>query len=285
IDPATLNIDPAEVARRITPQTKAIMPVHYAGQPCDMDELDDLARRHRLLVIEDAAHAVGARYKGQPIGSARERVAVFSFYAIKNLTTGEGGMLVTGRQDLAERARALSDHGLSRDSWKRYTSEGSWRYDVVAPGFNFHMTDIQAALGLHQLQRLEGFLEHRARIARAYDGLLQEHPALAIPEVRQDRRHARHLYPVLVRQERLRVGRDAVIEALRRENVGTSVHFQPVHLFSYYRERFGFQPGDFPQAERAGATEISLPLHTRMSEEDAQRVAEALLRVLDHFRR
>ena len=230
-----LNLDPAAVERRLTPRTRAILPVHYGGQPCRMDELLTLARAHNLLVIEDAAHAPGASYKGRPVGSLGDATC-FSFYAIKNLTTGEGGMLTTNDAVIAEKARLLRSHGLSTDAWKRYTEAGNAFYDVVMPGFNYRITDIQAAIGRGQLARLEAINAARAHLAALYSERLNREPAVETPSVRPEVGHAWHLYPLRLRLDRLRIDRDAFDAELRGRGIGTSVHFIPIHYHAFYRD-------------------------------------------------
>lgn len=278
------NIDPVEVERRISPRTKAIVPVHYSGQPCRMDELLALARTHGLRVIEDAAHAVGAQYHGRPVGVLSD-AAVFSFYVIKSITTGQGGMLTTDDEQLAERVRLLSLHGLSRDAWDRYSSGGSWAYQVLAPGFNYVMTDIQAAIGIHQVKRIAAYQQRRVHLAAEYDRLLTGVPEVIRPPVRDDDLvHPWHLYPIRLDPHRSPVSRDDCIEELRARGIGTSVHFIPVHLHPYYRETLGLRPGDFPVAERVFEGLISLPLYPRMQDADVERVATALREIIDSRR-
>jgi len=279
------NIDPAEVERRITPRTKVLLPVHYGGQPCRMDAIMDCARRHGLSVVEDAAHAIGARYGDTMIGTIGD-VTAFSFYAIKNLTTAEGGMATTDRDDLAEKMRLLSLHGISKDAWKRYTSEGSWYYEVLFAGFKYNMTDIQAALGIHQLAKLERFIETRGRYAAMYDAAFDDLPEITIPRVNEGLRHAWHLYVIQLNLEHLTLNRAEFIEALRAENIGTSVHFIPVHLHPYYRERFGYRRGDYPRAEGIYDRIVSLPLYPKMTPDDVQYVIATVRRVVsDHRKR
>ena len=269
------NIDPEQVERRITPRTKALLPVHYAGLPCRMDELLALARRHGLRTIEDAAHALGARYRDRPIGALSD-ASVFSFYPIKNITTGQGGMLTTDDGELAERVRLLSLHGLSKTAWDRYSERGSWAYQVLAPGFNYSMTDIQAAIGIHQLARLEAIQARRTHLAHRYDELLADLPELIRPPVRDDAVHAWHLYPIRLDLERLRIGRDEFIEALRERGIGTTVNFIPIHFHPYFRETLGLCPGDYPVTEAIFAGFVSLPLYPRMVDADVERVAGAI---------
>ncbi len=280
VTPDTLNLDPADVARKITPRTRAIVPVHYAGHPAAMDEVLELARAHGLRVIEDAAHALPARYRGRRIGTIGD-ITAFSFYATKNLTTGEGGMLTTADQAIAERLQTRRLHGMSRNAWRRYSTQGAWRYDVAYPGFKYNMTDIAAAMGLVQLRRLPELDHRRRHLAALYAELLAGTPQLQLPVARPEVEHAWHLYVVRMRPERLRVHRDEVIELLKAEGIATSVHFIPLHLFSYYSNAFGYRPEDFPVATAAAETILSLPLFTLMADEDVRYVAATLRRILD----
>ena len=279
----TLNIDPAAVERAITPRTRALLPVHFAGHPAELDALWALARQHGLAVIEDAAHSLPAAYRGRPIGSGANPVA-FSFYATKNLTTGEGGML-TGSAEFLERARVLSLHGMDRDGWKRYAKGGNWFYEIVAPGFKYNMTDIQAAMGLAQLRRLDAMQRRRREVVSLYHDALRDEEAVELPVERGHVEHAWHLYVVRLRLDRLRIDRDQVIRELTARNIGTSVHFIPVHLHPWYRERYGFVPGQFPVAYASYLRTISLPLHPGLTDEDAGDVTDAVLDVVERFRR
>jgi dTDP-4-amino-4,6-dideoxygalactose transaminase len=279
VSDADYNIDPAHVQEKITPRTKAIMPVHYAGLPCPMDELLKIAAHHGLAVVEDAAHALGAQYRGRPIGAIGD-AAVFSFYPIKPITTGQGGMLTTNNADLAERAQLLSLHGLSKGAWDRYGAKGSWAYEVLAPGFNYVMTDVQAAIGIHQLERAETFQSRRTHLARLYDRLLEDLPEVSLPPRRSDSIHCWHLYPIRLHVDRLTIDRSAFIEALRERGIGTSVHFIPAHYHPYFRERLQLQDGDFPVAERVFEGLCSLPLYTRMQDADVERVAGAVREII-----
>lgn len=278
------NIDPIEIERHITSRTKAILPVHYSGQPCQMNDILACAHEHKLRVIEDAAHAIGARYRGRRVGTIGD-VTAFSFYAIKNMTTAEGGMLTTDDDELAEKMRLFSLHGISKDAWKRYTSEGSWYYEVVLPGYKYNMTDIQAALGIHQLARLERFLECRRTYASMYNEAFGAIPGIQVPVVHADVRHAWHLYVIKLELECLTINRAQFIEALRAEKIGTSVHFIPVHLHPYYRDRFGFKRGDYPRAERAYDRIVSLPLNPKMTERDVEDVIGAVTGILCRHRK
>jgi len=282
------NVTPEAIETAITPNTKAIIPVHYGGQACDLDAIYEIAAHYNLAVIEDAAHAVGATYHGYKIGSDAlqrkfpyvKRVCVFSFYATKNMTTGEGGMITTTDDELAEKMRLLTLHGMNRDAWKRYTSSGSWYYEVVIPGYKYNMTDIQAALGIHQLRRLDSFIEKRQYYARLYDEAFVNLPEVETPITYPDRNHVYHLYVVRLNLDQLSVDRAQFIEELRARNIGASVHFIPVHLHPFYQGRFGYKRGDLPKAEAIYDRIISLPLYPRMTEEDVQDVIRAVYQVV-----
>ena len=277
VEPDTLNIDPSRIEKAITPRTKCLMPVHFSGQPCDMDPLLWLARKHGLKVVEDAAHAVAASYRGRMVGTIGDLTA-FSFYATKNLTTAEGGML-TGEPKLLEHARVLSLHGMSKDAWRRYGQGGSWFYEVIAPGFKYNMTDIQASIGLQQLRRLDGFQRRRREIAAAYSREFSKHPYFQTPTERPDVVSSWHLYVLRLNRKTLRIGRDTFIEELAALNIGASVHFIPIHLHPYYRTKYAYEPGDFPIAFANYHRTISLPLHPKLTDSDVQDVIDAVLRV------
>jgi dTDP-4-amino-4,6-dideoxygalactose transaminase len=279
VSPDTLCIDPARVADAITPRTKAILPVHYTGHPSEMRPLLDLARAHNLYIVEDAAHSLPATYEGQKIGSIGDFTA-FSFYATKNLTTAEGGML-TGRADLMDRARMLSLHGMSRDAFKRYSAEGSWFYEIVEPGFKYNMTDIQAALGLIQLKRLESMQARRREIVKRYIAAFADIDAIQTPIERDNVQHAWHLYVLRLHLEQLTINRARFIEELKERNIGTSVHFIPVHLHPYYRDKYGWQPDDFPVALREYQRLISIPLYPRLTDSDVEDVVAAVRDVVE----
>lgn len=284
VEPDTLNLDPERVEERITPKTRAIMPVHFAGHPCEMDALMKVARRHGLAVIEDAAHAVGADYHGCKAGALGD-VAAFSFYATKNLTTGEGGMVTTNDEELAQKVRVLRLHGISQDAWKRYGAEGYRHWELICPGYKYNMFDLQAALGIQQLKKLEGFREIRKRYVEMYDEAFRDLPEI-VPLVRRERiKAAYHLYVVLVRTEKLKASRDEIINVLQAENIGTGVHFRAVHLYPFYGDNYGFRRGDFPQAEYASDRVLSLPLFIDMTEEDISDVIAALRGAIIRYRR
>ena len=274
IEPSTYTLSVEDVEQKITHRTKAIIPVHYAGHPCRMHEIVDLAAANGLKVIEDAAHAVGTLYDSRHVGSIGD-VTSFSFYATKNLTTGEGGMVTTDDESLAERIRSLSLHGLSADAWARYSQPSSWQYVVSEPGFKYNMADIQAALGLHQLRKLEQFTQRRRRIAETYRSRLGNLD-LVLPVEEEYARHTYHLYPILVEG----IERSDFIERMTDRGIGTSVHFSPLHLQPYYRDTFGYKKGDFPITEAIFARLVSLPLYPRMRDEDVERVSKEVIAVL-----
>ncbi|MCP4423663.1 MAG: DegT/DnrJ/EryC1/StrS aminotransferase family protein [Chloroflexi bacterium] len=273
--PDTLNIDPTAVALAITPHAKAIIPVHLYGHPCRMDRLRKIAREHDLLLIEDAAHAIGACWRDQPIGGIGNATA-FSFYATKNLVTAEGGMVTTNNAVMAREMRCWALHGLSRDAWNRYSRRGSWYYEVALPGFKYNMTDIQASLGLRQLERLPQMQARRRQIAMRYEVGLSELSAVELPTQRSETLHAWHLYPIRLRLERLTIDRAQFIEALCAEGIGSSVHFIPLHRHPYYQRQFNLHPDFFPVAEEAYERLISLPLYTRMTDADVDDVIAAV---------
>jgi len=277
------QIDPEGVRRAIGARTKAIIPVHYGGQACALREILELAGSHGIPVIEDAAHAAGAEYAGSRIGT-HGRAACFSFYAIKNMTTGEGGMITTNDDGLAARLRLLSLHGMSRDAWKRYTEAGSWHYEVLEPGYKYNMTDMQAALGIHQLRRLDGFIRRRQEIAAVFDEAFSNLQELLLPARLPGRNHTFHLYPIRIEVGRLQLNRSEFIEQLRARNIGASVHFIPLHRHQFYRERYGYSPQQFPVAEEIFRGLLSLPLYPKMTGRDARDVVAAVREVVDAYR-
>jgi dTDP-4-amino-4,6-dideoxygalactose transaminase len=284
-DPDSFHMDPALIEAAITPRTRAIMPVHYGGYPCEMDAILEIARRRRLHVIEDAAHAFPSRYKGRSVGTLGD-ITCFSFYATKTLTTGEGGMLVTDNENYADCARILSLHGISRDAWKRYTSHGSWRYDIDLPGFKYNLTDLAAAIGIVQLQKAEQFRERRTELAARYASELASLSSyLTLPSAPAHVQHAWHLYVIQINEAALRISRDEVIEQLKARSIGSSVHFIPLHLHPLYRNHCGYRTGQFPNAERRFASAISLPLFPDMSTGEQDRVIRALQEIVRNYAR
>jgi len=280
VDDVSLNIDPnrlEDALDALDTAPRAILPVHLAGQPADLDAILEIAQSRGTAVVEDAAHAQGAWRGNSPIGQVEEseqRVVAFSFYATKNITTGEGGML-TGPRNLVERAREWSLHGMSRDAWKRYGAGGSWRYDVTVPGFKYNMMDLQAAIGIEQLRRSEELLARRRVIAERYDEAFAAHDVLRTPFREPGDIHAWHLYMLRVRPGGS-LARQALIDGLATRGIGTSVHFIPIHQLTYYAERYGFVPGDFPIANRAFESLVSLPIYPKMSDSDVERVIAAV---------
>jgi dTDP-4-amino-4,6-dideoxygalactose transaminase len=277
IDPATLNIDPAAIEAAITPRTKCLMPVHYAGLSVDMDAIYAIARKHGLKVVEDAAHALPTTYQGQLVGLGKSDAVVFSFYANKTMTTGEGGMLVTRDADLAARAKVMRLHGINRDAFDRFTAKvPSWYYEIVAPGFKYNLTDIAASLGLHQLKRIDGFQVRREQIAARFDEALADLPLVLPPRptVAGDL-HAWHLYVVRL-NDAATITRDQFIESLFNDGIGVSVHYIPLHLHPYWKERYDLRPEQFPHSQKAYERMVSLPLYTRMTDADVERVITAV---------
>jgi dTDP-4-amino-4,6-dideoxygalactose transaminase len=279
----SFHLDPEQLARAITPRTRAILPVHYAGIPCDMDPILHVARQHGLRVIEDAAHALPTRYRGTLVGNFGD-LTCFSFYATKTVTTGEGGMIVTNDQEYADRARMLSSHGISRDAWKRYSAEGSWRYEILDVGYKYNMTDLAAALGLVQLAKCEAMCARRAAIAERYTQGLASLQAFDAPIAPRDIQHAWHLYVVQVNPSALRIDRDRVIQELKRRGIGTSVHYIPLHLHPLYQNYLGYKNGQFPNAEKHFERAISLPIYPDMTHEEADRVLGALYDIAHEYR-
>lgn len=275
----TGNLDPDLVEAAITPRTRAILPVHYAGRPCRMDAIEAIAGRHGLLLVEDAAHATGAAWQGRPIGSIGDATC-FSFYVTKNLVTGEGGMVTTDDDELAAKIQTYSLHGLSHDAWQRFSVERYRHYQVSVPGYKYNMTDVQAALGLHQLARQPAGALRRREVWERYDEAFAELPVICPAPVADGVDHAHHLYTVLVLIEELSTSRDQVLDDLIAQRIGTGVHYLPVHLHPWYRETFGHREGEFPNAEYIGARTLSLPLSTKLSDGDVQDVIEGLRQVL-----
>jgi dTDP-4-amino-4,6-dideoxygalactose transaminase len=280
IDPKTYNIDPVRVEKAVTAKTRAILPVHYAGLPCDMDAIQDIARRRKLAVIEDAAHAAGSEYKGKKIGVVGD-VTCFSFYPTKNMTSGEGGMVTTDDDALAERIRRFAFFGISRDVWERYGKKQSWQYDVVLPGFKYNMADVLAAIGRVQLRKLDEFNRRREDMARTLQTRLAPLAEFIIlpPEGSAHMRHNWHLFPVQMKPARK--NRDELIEFLRQNDIGSSVHFIPLHLFDYYQKAFGYKKGDFPETERVFENILSIPLYPALSSKDIDRIVSAMFAFFD----
>ncbi|MBD3390602.1 MAG: aminotransferase class I/II-fold pyridoxal phosphate-dependent enzyme [Chitinivibrionales bacterium] len=282
VDPATQNIDVSQIETAVTGRTRAILPVHFAGRPCDMDAITRIAARRKLLVIEDAAHAIEAAYHGRKIGTIGD-MTCFSFYVTKNLFTGEGGMVTCADDATAARIKTYGLHGMTKDAWARYSDEGFRHYQVVLPGYKYNMMDIQAAMGLVQMPDIEKNLERRKQIWRAYDDAFRELPLSTPAPEEPDTVHARHLYTVLLSLPDLKCTRDAFMDALTRENIGSGVHYVSVHLHPYYRERFGFAPDRFPRAADISQRTLSLPLSPKLGDGDVEDVIHAVTNVADCF--
>jgi len=279
IDPHTLNMDLNLLENAITPKTRVIMPVHFAGLPIDLDVLYQIAETHHLRVLEDAAHAIGTEYKGKKIGSFGD-TQVFSFHPNKNITTGEGGCISTRDEDLARKVSLLRFHGMDREAWNRFGKSGSQDYEIVLPGFKYNMMDIQAAIGLHQLKELDAFIERRTELVNRYQEVLADWSEWTLPqEPAFSHRHAWHLYTPLINEIAARMDRDEFMRRMKEKNVGTGLHYRAVHLYPYYRDTFGFKPGDFPEAENVCSRIVSLPLFAGMTDADHDRVIDVMYSV------
>ncbi len=283
MSPDTLTIDPAQITQRITARTRAILPVDYAGHPSDLDAIREIAEHHNLIVIEDAAHAFGAKYKGKPVGSLSD-MTMFSLHPVKHITTGEGGIVTTENPDYARRLRSFRNHGFDSDARERHKNE-SWYYEMVDLGYNYRLTDIGCALGLSQLKRADSNLKRRREIAARYDEAFGQRKCMLTPCVKPWAEPAWHLYPIRVVLNHLTAGRDDVIRAFIAENIKANVHYIPLHLHPYYRKRFGYKDGDYPVAEAAYESLISIPMFHGMNDQDVADVIEAVTKVLDAFRK
>lgn len=283
--PDTLNVDPASIAAKITPKTKAIVPVHYAGRPCDMDAIHAIAAEHNLPVVEDAAHALPASYGQRTVGTISD-ITCFSFYANKTITTGEGGMVTTESDDLAARMRIMSLHGISKDAWKRFSAEGSWYYEITAAGFKHNMTDLAASIGLHQLRQCDVFWEGRGRCAEYYNHAFADVPEIQTPTIIETgNQMSWHLYVIQLQLDQLTIDRGEFINRLTAAGVGTSVHYMPLHMHPYYHDVHGYRPDDLPVAKAAFERMISLPIYPRLSDEDLRYVAETVQGIVAETRR
>jgi perosamine synthetase len=279
----TLNLDPEKAAARITPRTRAILPVDYAGHPAEMDAVIDLGRRHGLTVIEDASHALGGEYRNRRVGALAD-MTVFSFHPVKHLTTGEGGMVTTDNVDYAKSLRRFRNHGITSDARQRQ-ADGEWHYEIVLLGFNYRLTDIACALGISQLKKLGANLARRRQIAARYANAFRDLAGLILPTVRADVTPAWHLYPIRLDLEKLSADRAQIFRALRAENIGVNVHYIPVHLHPYYRNRYGYQGGEYPVAEKAYNRLISLPMFHEMSDRDVEDVVHGVSKIVKHYSR
>lgn len=285
VDKNTWNIDPAEIEKKITKHTRAIIPVHLHGRPCEMNEIMRIAKKHNLKIIQDSAHATETLYHGKNVGALGD-ISVYSFYVTKNVATGEGGMIVTNDKKAIDKMRMLSLHGLSLDAYKRYSVHEYKNYNCVLPGFKYNMTDIQASLGIHQLARVEKNAVIRQKYWKMYTQAFSRLPELILPAPEEkNTRHARHLYAILIRPEMLKITRDKFVDTLIKENIGSGVHFNPIHLYDYYRKSFGFKKGDYPNAEFVGARTISLPLSAATSPRDIHDVICAVKKIITCYKK
>jgi dTDP-4-amino-4,6-dideoxygalactose transaminase len=279
VDPVTMNISPSEIERKISPKTKAILPVHFAGRPCEMDEIMQISRKHGIKVIEDCAHAVETEYKGIKAGLFGD-FGCFSFYVTKNITTGEGGMVVTRDDNDSARIKILGLHGLSKDAWKRFGDTGYKHYEVVECGYKYNMMDIQAAIGIHQLKRVEAYWLRRREVWDKYNLAFADTPLTLPAEPARDTRHAYHLYTVLVDEKRAKITRDEFLERMAAENIGVGVHYMSVPEHPYYRKTFGWKPEDYPNAMQIGRKTVSLPISAALSDEDVNDVITSVRKTL-----
>ena len=275
----SLNIDPQQITDRITPRTRAILPVDFAGYPVDIESIKNIAQHQNLVIIEDACHALGAEYKGQKIGCLAD-MTVFSFHPVKHITTGEGGMVLTDNEDFYRKLQTFRHHGIVKDN----PSRGAWHYDIYQPGYNFRITDFQCALGISQMKKLEAFITRRREIAAEYDQAFSHIPEIITPQVDSYVKHAYHIYIIQLRLEYLRSDRKEVFEALRAENIGVNVHYMPIHLHPFYQKYFGYKPGDYPRAEEYYSRAITLPIFPAMTIQDVKDVIKAVTKVITHFR-
>ncbi len=278
-DRRTMNINPADIQQRITPRTRAIVPVHFAGRPCDMQSIMTIARRHQLKVIEDCAHAVEATCRGKPVGTFGD-LGCFSFYVTKNVTTGEGGMVITNDEACAARIKVLALHGLSKDAWSRFEDEGYHHYQVVDAGYKYNMMDLQAALGIHQLARAETNWQKRRQIWQTYNEALKDLPVLLPPEPEPDTKHAHHLYTILLDLDRVMITRDQFLNEMTRRNIGVGVHYIALHTHPYFRERYGTHDGCLPNAEWVSKRTVSLPLSPKLTREEIENVTLSVTEIL-----
>ncbi len=281
IDPHTLNMDMNRLEEAITEHTRVIVPVHFAGLPVDLDALYDIAGRHELRVLEDAAHAIGTEYKGKRIGSFGD-TQVFSFHPNKNMTTGEGGCVVTRDQQLADQISRLRFHGIDRQAWNRYGKSGSQDYEIVMPGFKYNMMDIQAAIGIYQLKELSGFIARRNELANRYQEVLSDWPQWTLPQrPSYDHLHSWHIYTPLINEDVAHMNRNEFMQAMKERNIGTGLHYRAVHLYPYYRQAFGFHLGDFPYAEDVCERIVSLPLFPSMTDAEHDRVFDVMYSIFN----
>lgn len=275
----TMNIDINDIERKITKKTKAVIPVHFAGRPCDMDSIVEISKKYNLKIIEDCAHAIEAEYKGKKTGTFGE-IGCFSFYVTKNIVTGEGGMAITDDEEYANKIKVLALHGLSKDAWKRFSDEGYKHYQVVYAGFKYNMMDLQAAIGIHQLPRIERYWERRKKIWNIYNEAFKDLPVVTPASVSPEIKHSYHLYTLLLDIDRLKITRDQFLDEMTKRNIGVGVHYIALHLHPYYQETYGYKKGDFPNAEWISERTVSLPLSAKLKDEDVNDVIEAVREII-----
>jgi dTDP-4-amino-4,6-dideoxygalactose transaminase len=280
----TMNIDPVEAEKKVNRKTKAIIPVHLAGRPCEMEALMELANAFHLRVIEDAAHAIESTYKGKPIGTIGD-LGCFSFYVTKNITTVEGGMVVTDQDEFSNHIKSLALHGLTEDAWQRFSDEGFKHYQVICAGFKYNMTDIQASIGIHQLGKIEAQAQRRKEIWEIYNQSFKDLPLILPSPTPPDQRHAYHLYTPLLDLERVRCTRDEFLQALHKENIGAGIHYISLHLHPFYQENYGYRKGEFPNAEFISDRTFSLPFSGKLTDQDVEDVIKAVKKILDYYYR
>jgi len=280
----TYNIDPDEIKKKITSKTKAIIPVHFAGQPCDMDEICEIAEENNLFIIEDAAHAIDAEYKRKKIGKISD-LTTFSFHPVKNMTTAEGGMVTTDDDEFYDKLLMFRTHGISRDAVKRFGKEGGFYYDMQYLGFRYNLSELHSALGIHQLDKLESFQKRRREIVKLYNREFQSFKEITIPYVKEEVIHSWHLYVIQLNLEKLKVDRDQIFKAFRAENIGVNVHYIPVHYHSYYREKFGLHKGILPNVEWLYPRVLTLPIHAKMNNDDVYSVINALEKIINYYKK
>lgn len=275
----TMNIDPLDIERKITKKTKAIIPVHFAGRPCNMDAIMDIAKKYNLKVIEDCAHAIEAEYHGKKTGTFGD-LGCFSFYVTKNIVTGEGGMVITNEEEYANKIKILGLHGMSKDAWKRFSDEGYKHYQVVYPGYKYNMMDIQAAMGIHQLPRIDKYWKKRQQIWERYNKEFESLPVFLPAPIEKDTRHSYHLYTLLLDTDKLKITRDQFLDLMTKSNIGIGVHYIALHLHPYYQQTYGYKQGDFPNAEWISERTVSLPLSAKLGDEDVEDVINAVKSIL-----
>jgi dTDP-4-amino-4,6-dideoxygalactose transaminase len=275
----TMNIDPEDIKRKITPNTKAIIPVHFAGRPCDMDAIMDIAKKYNLKVIEDCAHAIETEYKGKKAGTIGD-IGCFSFYVTKNIVTGEGGMAITNNEEYTNKIKIMGLHGMSRDAWKRFSDKGYQHYQVVYAGFKYNMMDIQAAIGIHQLPRVDKYWMRRKEIWNRYAEAFRDLPVFTPKHPEGNTRHAYHLYTLLIDIDKVNITRDDFLSTMTKNNIGVGVHYLALHLHPFYKDKYGYKNGDFPNAEWISDRTVSIPLSPKLYDRDIEKIIKVISEIL-----